>query len=295
MRHAYALSITLWIVAAMGGITLFLATLAKDRLSIALGIENKLKATLKAQESLDLVFFYGSTGKFYLNRIINSNLEEYNLSSELYIDGRHLSINDSNVSLLDGGALYNLLYPYAHLIAKELENEYIVKDSIYDWIDDDIFMKLNGAEDDYYKQISDDQYEARDKRAIQDVAELSLIKGVDSKNLEKIKDKFLYTWSIRFNLTTINLAKIQTILNLPQESMDELKQLKNENLMQFIRKVNLLSIGNDDFMDLYGFIPSKSLRIVIESRVGNALSKIEATIELHFKNKERYIYNYKAF
>ncbi|MEA2029640.1 MAG: type II secretion system protein GspK [Campylobacterota bacterium] len=295
MRHAYALSIVLWIVAAMGAITIFLSSLAKERVDIAKGIEDKLKATLQVQESLDLVLFYGSTGKFYLNKIINSHLEDINIASELYIDGRSVLINESNITLTDGGALYNLLYPYGDLIAKELNNEYIAKDSIYDWIDEDIFLKLNGAEDDYYKQISDDGYEARDKQAIQDVTELALIKGVEKEKLEKIKDDFLYTWVIRANLTTMKPKKIQTILNIPQIALDELLQLKEENIIDYIRKINSYTVGNDDFIDLYSFAPSQSLRVVIQSKVGRATSKLNATIELHRKGKERYIYNYKIY
>jgi len=295
MRHAYALSIVLWIVAAMGAITIFLTTLAKERISVAQGIEDKLKATLKAQEGLDLILFYGSTGKFYLNKMINSHLEDMNISSDLMIDARSILINDSNITLTDGGALYNLLFPYGELIGKELGNEYIIKDSIYDWIDDDIFLKLNGAEDDYYKQISDDGYEARDKQAIQDVAELALIKGVDKEKLEKIKEDFLYTWSIRVNLTTSSNQKLQTILNLPPESMNEIHESKQENMIDFIRKVNSYTVGNDDFIDMYGFVPSKSLRIEIQSKVGSAVSKIDATIELHYKGKERFIYKYQAY
>ncbi|MBN2824436.1 MAG: general secretion pathway protein GspK [Campylobacterales bacterium] len=292
MRRGYALSIVLWIVAAMGAITIFLSSLAKERITIAIGIDNKIKATLKAQESLDLILFYGSTGKFYLNTISNAHLEDLNISTQLYIDGRNTTINESNITLTDGGALYNLLFPYVDLIGRELEDEYVIKESIIDWIDDDIFMKLNGAEDDYYKQISDDHYEARDKQAIQDVAELALIKGVDKQKLEKIKDNFLYTWAIRVNLTTVSDKKLQTILNLPQEAIGETLQLKEENLMEFIRKVNSYTVGNDNFIDLYGFVPSKSLRVQIQSQVGNALSKINATIELHYKNKERFIYKY---
>lgn len=295
MRQGYALSIVLWIVAAMGAITLFLTSFTKERIKIASGIEAKLQATIKTQESLDLILFYGSTGKFYLNQIRNEHLTEYNLSNQLFIDGRSFQHSDSNITLTDGGALYNLLYPYAHLIAKDLDNEYVVKDSIYDWIDDDIFLKLNGAEDDYYKQISDESYEARDKRAIQDVAELALIKGVDKKKLDKIREKFLYTQVVRVNLTTINPQKLQHILNLPNEGIQELLQLKKENIIAFIRKVNQYSIGNDNFIDLYGYTPSKSLQVNITSKVGNATSKINATIELHRKGKERYIYNYKQF
>jgi len=295
MKKAYALSIVLWLVAAMGAITLFLSTFAKERIAIATGIENKLKATLQAEEMLDLIFFYGSTGQFYLNQINNTQMKDLNLSDKLSIDGRKLSINHSKVELTDGGALYHLLFPYTQIIAKELNNEYIIKDSIYDWMDDDIFMKLNGAEDDYYRQISDDGYEARDKRAIQDVSELYLIKGINKAKLHSIKDDFLYTWSMRSNLVTINPQRLQYILNIPQVAMEEIIMLKEENLIEFISTINSQYSNSEDFHYLYGFIPSKSLRVTIKSTAGNAQAKIAATIELHYKGKERYIYNYKAF
>ncbi len=294
MQKGYALSIVLWIVAAMGAITIFLSSLAKDRIDIAKEIDNKIKATLKAQESLDLVLFYGSTGKFYLNQMLNAHLEDLNISNALYIDGRTITLNESNVTLTDGGALYNLLFPYGEPIGRELGEESVIKESLYDWIDEDTFLQLNGAEDDYYRQISDDEYESRDKRAIQDASELGLIKGVDKQKLAKIKKDFLYTWAIRVNLSTATDEKLYTVLNLPKETTEELITLRQTDIMQFITKVTLLYSNDEEFYELYGFVPSKSLRVEICSKVGNAYAKINATIELHYKNKERWIYKFTA-
>ncbi len=292
MQKGYALSIVLWIVAAMGAIALFLSSLAKDRIHIAQGIDNKIKATLKAQESLDLMLFYGSTGKFYINQMLNAQLEDLNIPNALYIDGRTVVLNESNVTLTDGGALCNLLFPYGESIGKELGEESVFKESLYDWIDEDTFLQLNGAEDDYYSQISDNGYESRDKQAIQDVAELGLIKGIDKQKLAPIKKNFLYTWAIRINLTTATDEKLYTLLDLPKETIEELLMLRQTDMMQFITKVNLINSNNETFFELYGFVPSKSLRVEISSKVGNAHAKINATIELHYKNKERWVYKF---
>ncbi len=292
MQKGYALSIVLWIVAAMGAIALFLSSLAKDRIHIAQGIDNKIKATLKAQESLDLMLFYGSTGKFYINQMLNAQLEDLNIPNALYIDGRTVVLNESNVTLTDGGALCNLLFPYGESIGKELGEESVFKESLYDWIDEDTFLQLNGAEDDYYSQISDNGYESRDKQAIQDVAELGLIKGIDKQKLAPIKKNFLYTWAIRINLATATDEKLYALLDLPKETIEELLMLRQTDMMQFITKVNLINSNNETFFELYGFVPSKSLRVEISSKVGNAHAKINATIELHYKNKERWVYKF---
>jgi len=296
MKKAYALSIILWIVAGMGTITIFLSSIAKERIDISTQIENKLKAQIKAQETLDIIRFYSSTGKFKFNKIINSHLEDLNIPNEIYIDGREMVINDTNISLMDSGGLYHLLFLDADRLGKEIgkDSANIIKDSIYDWVDNDIFMKLNGAEDDYYRQISNDNYEARDKKAIQDVEELKLIKGVDSNKIDKIKDDFIYASSVKTNLATIPKDRFKYIMDISDIYIDEIfAHRESGDMIGFIDAINRLNIPN--FMYIYGYYPSKALRVNIKSNYKNALGVINATIEAHLSNKERFIYKYNEF
>jgi len=296
MKKAYALSIILWIVAGMGSITIFLATIAKDRVDISSKIEDKLKAQLKAQETLEIIKFYSSTGKFRFNKIINSHLEDLNIPNEIYIDGRETIINDTNISIMGSGGLYNLLFLDGERVGKEIDrdNANIIKDSIYDWVDDDIFMKLNGAEDDYYRTISNDNYEARDKRAIQDIEELKLIKGMNIDKLEKIKDDFIYARTHKNNLSVISKNRFKYIMNLSDIYLNEIFEPRyNGNMLEFVNNINKLKIPN--FMYLYGFYPSKVLRVNIKSRYRDAIGIINSTLEVHFANKERYTYKYNEY
>jgi len=296
MKKAYALSIILWIVAGMGSITIFLATIAKERVNISSQIENKLKAQLKAQETLEIIKFYSSTGKFKFNKIINSHLEDLNIPNEIYIDGREIVINDTNISIMDSGGLYNLLFLDGDRVGKELNKDSanIIKDSIYDWVDDDIFMKLNGAEDDYYRTISDDKYGARDKRAIQDVEELKLIKGINENKIDRIKNDFVYARTHKNNLSVISKSRFKNIINISDIYLDEIfTHRKNDNMIEFVNQINKLKIPN--FMYLYGFYPSKVLRVNIKSKYRDAIGIINSTIEVHFANKERYTYKYNEF
>ncbi len=296
MKQAYALSIILWIVAGMGTITIFLSTIAKERINISSQIEDKLKAQIKAQETLDIIRFYSSTGRFKFNKIINSHLEDLNIPNEVYIDGREMVINDTNISLMDSGGLHNLLFLDGVRVGKEIDKDRanIIKDSIYDWVDDDIFMKLNGAEDDYYRQISDDSYGARDKKAIQDIEELKLIKGVDANQIDKIKDDFIYAQSSKTNLATISKERFKYIMDISDIYIDEIfAHRDNGNITVFINAINRLNIPN--FMYIYGYYPSKILRVDINSHYKNALGVIKATIEVHFMNKERFTYKYNEF
>lgn len=296
MKKAYVLSIILWIVAGMGSITIFLSSIAKERVGISSKIEDKLKAQIKAQETLEIIKFYSSTGKFRFNKIINSHLEDLNIPSEIYIDGREMIINDTNISIMDSGGLFNLLFLDGGRLGKELDknNANIIKDSIYDWVDDDIFMKLNGAEDDYYRVISDDKYEARDKRGIQDIEELKLIKGIDGDKISEIKDDFVYAHTHKNNLSVISKERFKYVMDISNIYRDEIFAPREDgDMIGFINAINKLKIPN--FMYLYGFYPSKVLRVDIKSNYKNAIGVINSTIEVHFANKERFTYKYNEF
>lgn len=80
-----------------------------------------------------------------------------------------------NINGADAPLLRMMLDPFD---LKDAEKDVIV-DSILDWRDPDSFHRVNGAEDDYYRTLTE-PYEARDGRFLS-IAELLLVRGVTPK------------------------------------------------------------------------------------------------------------------
>jgi len=116
-----------------------------------------------------------------------------------------------------------------------------IADSIADWIDKNSFHRLNGAEDDYYKELPD-HYEAKDG-PLDTVDELLWIRGItpeifygpDKENFKDNKEGdeagrplglqkifTVRTGSVRVNLNT---APIEVLLTLPGFDMDKAGRL----------------------------------------------------------------------
>ena len=153
MRRGYALSIILWIVAAMGSAAMLLAYFARDTVRTASQLEEKLEAQIRAESLLEEIAFYAATGRFGSNYVENGTYET-GLPEKLYLDGRTMPFSEeSHVIMQDTGGMVNLLYPNGELIAALLgsDNPKIIEESIADWTDANDFHRLNGAEEEYYR------------------------------------------------------------------------------------------------------------------------------------------------
>ncbi len=297
MKKAYALSVILWIVAGMGAVTIFLAILSKDIVGISAKLEDKLISRLKAEETVDLLIFYGTTGEFYLNTMTNQIAEDYNLSNKLYIDNNNTIFNDVNITIQDTAGIYNVLFLRNEMIAKELdiENFYTIKDSILDWIDKNSFQKLNGAEEDYYRHLSDDSYKPRDDLSIQAVEELALIKGIEKSRLDELRSLFYYGRGSKANLMTIPKKSLIMLLDITPSFGDELINLREKEPLEFIKSINRLDSKVKDEYDSYGFFPSKIIKINILASHKDARTKIEAVLDFKMRQERAFIYNYKVY
>lgn len=297
MRRAYALSVILWIVAGMGAITIFLAILSKDIIGISSKLEDKLISRLKAEETVDLLIFYATTGDFYLNTMTNKIVEDYNLSDKLYTDNNDTIFNNVNIKIQDTAGLYNVLFLKNEMIAKELDSEkyYTIKDSILDWIDKNNFQKLNGAEEDYYRHLSEDSYKPRDDLSIQSVEELALIKGIEEKQLDKIKHLFYYGRGSKLNLMTMNRKSLSLLLDITPSFMDELINLRQSEPLAFINSINQLDNKLMEDYDSYGFTPSRIIKVNIISSYKGAKTEIEAILDFKMRQERAYIFNYKIY
>ena len=148
------------------------------------------------------------------------------------------------------------------------ERRSIIVDSFLDWIDKDSDRRLNGAEDDYYREMSP-PYEARDGKMLS-VEELLLIRGMDAK-LYRCISRFLtiYGGSKGININSASKEELKG-LGMSDEEIETIIDARDEGV---ITKEKLLEIMPDaesrDWFDLIAFSSSKIYKVRIYRKSTN--------------------------
>ncbi|MBN2895212.1 MAG: general secretion pathway protein GspK [Campylobacterales bacterium] len=280
MRRAYAMSVVLWIVAAMSAVTMLLATHAKQSIEAAEMLQMKLIAQLEAESILEELNFYAATGRFTLNAVHNSAFQTA-LPSTLFLDGRNMTLDsDTNITLQDTASMLTLLYPNSRVAAalSDSPSAPIMDQSLQDWMDTDEFHHLNGAESTYYRQQRDSAFHARNRRGIQSAEELMLIKGFDTladDQKEHLRTHFAYAPPSAYNLATADPLFLQALLGTTPATAQALIADRNHDINVFLSRVHAMSAFNPD---LHFTSPSGSYRVRMTHLHDQAISRIDAVI-----------------
>ena len=171
MRKGFSLAFTLWIVAALMTGALFFVENGKKNLKINASIIEKLELELNTDSYMNLLMFYLATGSDnHIGAIVKNNLQVPFLREVVPIDGTSFMMNDFNVSIQSVSGMINLAFPDISMIAKLFAPyakgpEAVLQDSLQDWLDEDSFHRINGAEADYYASLGV-LYEPRNKNII---------------------------------------------------------------------------------------------------------------------------------
>ena len=159
-KKGFALSIVLWIVAALLFGIATIASYSKSSQNITSQLISKLETQLIANDILEYTKFYIMTAdfdfiSFHTNLLANT---KYNFPSRLIVDNRwYLVSKNVKLRLLDLTGAINVNKTSPDLIAKyvALESGKNIKnkllDTLLDWKDKDNAMRLNGAEINSYR------------------------------------------------------------------------------------------------------------------------------------------------
>ena len=291
-KNAFALSIVLWIVAALLFATAMLSILAKDTQSLTKGIDNKLKATLLAEDVLETFKFHVLTSDFDTSsfKIRNINGTKYSFPSRLMVDNRWYKMGKNiRIRVQDTSNMLNVMKTRAKSIAYIVTDDtqrqlrYIIQDSITDWRDKDNIVSLNGAETSRYELKKQVHYPVRNSPAIQSVDELRLINGLDTlpqDKWNKLQERLYYGNGDVTNLTLVDEKILAYLLNINESQALSLIRTRSKDMQKFID----LTYNTEDFNDAYmGFSLSKQLSIEIEVTLKNAVSRIKTLIDFRLK------------
>jgi len=286
-KSAFALSITIWIVASIMLATAVLLRFSRDYVQLSSALNDKLETKIIAEDVLSHIKYYVFTADYKFDTLSNTFLStgRYKFPEDIIVDGREYPLaNGITISLKDTSGMLNVTTSpsaqIAYILTQNRENslQQLLSDSLDDWRDSDNVRKANGAEKAYYKSLIKEKKSIiiRNKQDIQDINELMLIKGFRDVGIKKIQDNLFYGRANFINLTLMNKRYLASVLGISDRYAKELIALKEISIDDFIKEIYKIENFNDDFM---GFSMSKQLLITIIVRRKRAKSIIRTIID----------------
>ena len=244
MKKGFALTLTLWIVAMMSLASALYLSYGKRTVQKTKKLEKKLEAILKTESTIELLRFYGATGSIQGNKIVNHNLVKIfpSLPKEIFIDGRELVWGKEHIVLEDTAGLIgsgdiDALSSYLVSTQNTLKDKkVIIENSIKDWIDDNGFTLLNGAETSYY-QHQGYSYTPRNQNYLSSLDELFLIRGLTGMDINRssIKSNIVLSDYVSRNVLTMDLALLAKVYKLSKIEVAQLREAKKESSDRFFK------------------------------------------------------------
>jgi len=202
--------------------------LVKEHMKASEGLRNKAEAILKARSAYDTIIYLLLNGQVSQKEIVVDLNNEISQVKRLPLDGQKVSLSeDLYVQAQDSNGMLSLVNmntaAFERLIKKVegLDNTSGIIDSYLDWIDEDNFARINGAEESHYRGKGL-PYAPRNY-PIQYKEEVEWINGMDRKLYAKIEPYLTMLPSTGFNPNTASDEVLMAYLDINEESLKNLK------------------------------------------------------------------------
>ncbi len=291
-KKAFALSIVLWIVAALLMGVASLTIFSKDSMQLSEGLNNKIQTQLKVEEVLEVLKFYIITADYNNNFLINETILNipYKFPKKIVLDNRWYYVNENiRIRILDTSALINTfgsIQSIANIATNQLQNQlkYRIEDSIKDWKDTDSIVELNGAESSTYEFKKEVNFKIRNNSDIQDPQEFKLIHGIDSLSdlqWKYLKSKLYNGRQLSPSLLFVDKIYLAYLLDISDSYAKTLIDIRKKDINEFINIVSKLNKFVSGDIHLY---ISKQLKIEIQTTIVDATTILNTIID--FKPSE---------
>ena len=202
--------------------------LVKEHMKASEGLRNKAEAILKARSAYDTIVYLILNGRVSQREIVTAIGSEISELKTLPLDGQKVPLSDDlYVQAQDSNGMLSLISmntaAMERLIKKlgSMDDASGIINSYLDWIDEDNFSRINGAEEFYYKGQGL-PYTPRNY-AIQYKEEVEFIKGMDRELYGKIEPYLTMLPSTGFNPNTASDEVLMAYLDINEESLKNLK------------------------------------------------------------------------
>ncbi len=207
--------------------------LVKEHMKAAEGLRNKAEAILKARSAYDTIIYAVLNGSISAKEITMLGSDEFSTLKTLPLDGQKVLLSDGvYVQAQDSNGMLSLVSmnigAMKRLINKAsgLDNVSGAVDSFLDWIDQDNFARVNGAEEFYYSG-QDFPYVPRNY-PLQYKEEMGFIKGISKELYDKIEPCLTMLPSAGFNPNTASDEVLMAYLDIDDEALNNPKNYMSE-------------------------------------------------------------------
>ena len=245
--------------------------LVKEHMKVSEGLRNKAEAILKARSAYDTLIYLILNGQVLPREIVPAAGSEISELKRLPLDGKKVPLSDDiYVQAQDSNGVLSLVSmntPAMERLVKKvgsLEDVSGIISSYLDWIDEDNFSRVNGAEEFYYKGEGL-PYIPRNY-PIQYKDEFELIKGVGKELYSKIEPYLTILPSIGFNPNTASDEVLMAYLDINEETLKVLKEYMSKKAITSDMELFALT-GRRIAIDVEGiyFFPSLFIDVTVSA------------------------------
>lgn len=206
--------------------------LVKEHLKAAEGLKNKTEAMVKARSAYDTLIYALLTGTL-TSRDVKVNTGSLHGVKAIPLNGEGISVNgDTNITVQDSNGMLSLVNLDIAVMERLLKivrpgkkSVSDITDSLLDWTDRDRLVRVNGAEEAFYRSEGR-SYAPRDY-SLQYKEELSLIKGMDKDLYKSLSPVCTLLPGTGFNPNTAGDEALMAYLDIDKVILENLRRYMN--------------------------------------------------------------------
>lgn len=251
----------------------------KEHLKAAEALKYKTEAMVMTNSAYETLSYCILGGSFSKKEVALYNGNKLMGIDSIPLDGLKVKLKGSQVTIRirDSNGLISLTTVHdtdaierlLKIVYPDKKDLSVFVDSLKDWIDNDDFSRVNGAESFYYRS-NNKPYLSRNY-PIQYIEELAFIKGMEDVSLDKLMPYLTILPNTGFNPNTAPDEVLMAYLDISKEVLENLKNFKtNKDIASdsdlFMITGKMIPIY---FSELNNFNPSRFWEVYLEYEKDN--------------------------
>jgi general secretion pathway protein K len=260
--------------------------LVKEHLKAAEGLKNKTEAMLNAHSAYESLIYCILSGTITQKEVVLNKGEDLLGIKNMPLNSSGVLTNKNiTIKIQDSNGILSLANPDTEVIRKlikivmpEKDNVSVITDSLLDWIDKDNLIRINGAEDMFYR-FERKPYTARNY-PIQYKEEFSFIRGMDEGMFVRLSPYITLIPNLGFNPNTAPDEVLLAYLDIDRDTLQDLKDyISNKPVSSDTELFGITGRRVERPFGVY-FFPSRFWEITIDSGNPKRVYSIHAGIDV---------------
>jgi general secretion pathway protein K len=257
--------------------------IVKEHLKAAEGLKIKTEAMLNAASTFNTLIYLILTGEKTQREYILQDGDGFLNITNIPLDGGEVIVNgDVRISIRSSNSMLSLTSLNKSALRRLIgslsgEDATGVIESYLDWIDKDEFVRINGAEDYYYKSEGV-PYGPRNY-PVQYKDEFALVKGMSEEIFRKVRPYITILPSLGFNPNTASKDVLMAYLDIANDTAGSLMAYMARKSIS--SDMELFSITGRKIVNDEGvyFYPSPFLEVTIKVGIPDTIHTIHAGVD----------------